>query len=502
MKIKSTVTTKNNRPAPGGRRPFLKLLAGSLAALATLNSLAAEKAAKAAIKAKTSVAKLFKRGDSGYERARHLSVWNERKSDRYPDGIFYPENDQDVVDAVLMARKKGWQIGMCSGGHNWIGNHMREDGLLINLSRMKDIQIDAEAKTVSIQPAVLGRDLQTALTAHGLRFPTATCPTVAMGGYLLGGGASFTSRIDGAACYGIEAADVVLATGELIHATDESHPEIMWAIRGSGPAFFAIVTRFYLKTKPLYASMMTSAYVFPADISRELMNWHLAISPTLPLEVTHNWFAVKSVMPDYPGIPIMLSVVAFADSDAEALKMLEVFETSPLLSRALHHYAPMPWTYDFGFGSVNRLYPRGFRYRSETLWVDSSQEGFVDLVAAAVETLPTDHAHILWAPYSTEHSHFNACNSVDSDLAMHFYGVSQGPEEDTAMDEWTNSWMDKFRRFSFYGGAGKINDNNIVQFPKYFLKPDNMHKVDALRKKYDPNSVFKPILGTPRSKTA
>jgi len=491
------------------RRLFLDLLAKSAAFAFAFNAFGRVVAAKASqagtnaisggATADGTTAPNLTRGSTAYERARLDAIWNERKPARYPDQIAIASSDQDIVAAVQLAKRNNWQLATRSGGHNWIGNHIRDGGILLDLSRMTDISIDVNSHIVSIQPGVHARDLQKSLNEVGLRFPTATCPTVGMGGYLLGGGASFTSRLDGASCFGVVAADVVMADGSLIHATDQTHPEIMWAVRGSGPNFFGVVTKFYLQTKPLHKSMLSSTYIFPASVAEELFEWHLAISGSLPLTVTHNWFAVKSAMPEFGSIPILLNAIAFGDSDGETRALLDVFEKNPLLGKAIVHQPPAPWTNDLGFSLVSRLYPKGFRFRSDALWVDPYKEGFTKLVAEAVGSLPTDRAHILWAPFSTGHQHPNACYSLESPVSIHFYGVSGEEADDKKMDDWVNGWMSKCRRYSYYGGAGKINDNDIIEFPKYFLTPENTARVGRLRKKYDPTGVFFPCIGTDHS---
>lgn len=441
----------------------------------------------------------LKRGGTAYERARREAIWNDRKPDRYPEQIVFASNDQDIIGTVRLAHASGWRVATRSGGHSWSGNHIRDGGVLLDLSRMNDIHIDVDSHMVSIQPGVRARDLQKMLNDVGLRFPTATCPDVGMGGYLLGGGGSFTSRLDGASCYGVVAADVVMADGKLIHATDETCPDIMWAVRGSGPNFFGVVTKFYLRAKPLHKSMLSSTYIFPAAMAEDLIQWHLAVSRSLPLAVTHNWFAVKSAMPEYGGIPILLNAVAFGDSDEETRSHLDVFEKSPLLGKAVVHQPPGPWTNDLGFALVSRLYPKGFRYRSDSSWVDPYKQGFAKLVAEAVNSLPNDRAHILWAPFSTAQLHSNACYSLESPVSIHFYGVSPDPADDQKMDAWVNNWMAKCQEFSFYGGAGKVNDSDLIEFPKYFLTPENRDRVAKLRKKYDPSGVFFPCIGTDHS---
>jgi hypothetical protein len=148
------------------------------------------------------------------------------------------------------------------------------------------------------------------------------------------------------------------------------------------------------------------------------------------------------------------------------------------------------------------LYPKSFRFRSEALWVDPDRPGWVQLCTEAISTLPNLHSHILWAPYGKHDTRENACYSGTSPLSLHFYGVSDKPDDDAAMSEWVDKWMNRFRKYSPNGGTGKINDNGLTEFPKYYLSPENTQKLETLRAKYDPQGVFYPCLGTPRSPKA
>jgi FAD/FMN-containing dehydrogenase len=484
-------------PQQPQRRQFVETAIQALTSVAALTLFPGAKADEA-----KNDLPYIERGNETYERARLDAVWNSRKPSRYPDRIVVIKTAAEAVDAIRAANSKHWKVSVRAGGHNWIGNHVRDGGLMLDLSRLSQVEVDTKNERASVEPGVRARDLQKRLNDLGYRFPTATCPTVGVSGHLLGGGASFTTRLDGPSCTYVEAADVVLADGTLIHATDSSHPEIMWAVRGAGPSFFGVVTKFYLRIKPIEKSILAANYLFSAEIAEEFLNWHVDVSKSLPVTTQHNIFAVRALQPQYPGIPMGIGVVAFGNVEEESRAQLEIFEKAPFASKYLAHTPQVPWTHDQGFSQVAMLYPKSFRFRSEALWVDPHQAGFIKLCTEAVSTLPNLHSHILWAPYETHDAKLNACYSGTSPLSLHFYGVSQKPEDDAAMSEWVNGWMNRFRKYSANGGTGKINDNGLTEFPKYFLSPENTRKLETLRTKYDPKGVFYPCLGTPRAPKA
>ena len=125
------------------RRRFLKTVGQAVGGL-SVGALLGSVPSQSANKHLNSNMSLVKKGDKDYERFRKNTVWNQRKPDLYPDGIVFPYTDKDIVDAVNHARKNGLQVAVRSGGHNWIGNHVRDNGLLIDLSRIHDMTISPD----------------------------------------------------------------------------------------------------------------------------------------------------------------------------------------------------------------------------------------------------------------------------------------------------------------------------------------------------------------------
>ena len=135
---------------------------------------------------------ILRRADDGYEQARQAAIWNGKKPDRFPDAIVVARDEADVVAAVRLANAEGWTIGIRSGGHAWSATGVRDGGLLLDLSSLDRWEIDPAARTVAVGP---GRP-QSGVLAGARRarplLPTGTCSTVGIGGYTIGGGASFT----------------------------------------------------------------------------------------------------------------------------------------------------------------------------------------------------------------------------------------------------------------------------------------------------------------------
>jgi FAD/FMN-containing dehydrogenase len=435
---------------------------------------------------------ILRRGDAGYEEARLGAIWNGRKPDRFPDAIAQARDAGDVVDAVRLAREQGWRIGLRSGGHSWSGNAIRDGGLLLDLSGLDDVEIDVEARTAWVGPGVRGADLQPALNEKGLYFPTGTCSSVALAGYTLGGGASFTGKRDGPAAHALRAIDVVTADGELVHADDDSHPELMWAARGGGPGFFGAVTRLQLELRPLPRAMYTALYVHAAETIDDFLEHSIELLHSTPPQVADMWMAIASWLPDHDGTILAQFPIVFASDEQEALRLLEPFERSPLLEHAVAHVPPHPWTFPEGYALLDQLYVAGNRYRSDALWMNSRSEGFAEAVKDVVLALPNRWSHVLWAPAAPT-AHPNAAYSMHSEISVHAYGVCQDPGDDATVLGFVDDAMRRLLPHSV--GGGKVNDCDLAAFPKAYLSAENAERLEELRRSYDPAGLFHRPLG-------
>src|SRR5262249_28109194 len=140
------------------------------------------------------------RGEAGYEDARRAAMWNARVPDRFPALVVQARTDDDVIEAVKRARRDGLQIGARSGGHSWAGNHVRDGGMLLDLSRLDSVVVDKAAMRAVVGPGKAGHELVAELQRDGLFFPVGHCRGVKLGGYLLQGGFGWNGRALGMAC--------------------------------------------------------------------------------------------------------------------------------------------------------------------------------------------------------------------------------------------------------------------------------------------------------------
>jgi FAD/FMN-containing dehydrogenase len=439
---------------------------------------------------------LHRRGDDGYERARRAAVWNERKPDRYPDVIIVARDEGDVVRAVRMARAEGASIGIRSGGHSWVGNGVRDGGLLLDLSQLDEIAVDVDARTATVGPAAKGPALNAALVPHGLFFPTGHAPTVGIGGFILGGGYGWNSRALGPACLSIRAIDVVLAGGELVHADDASHPDLMWAARGSGPGFFGVVTRFHLAVHPAPATILRTTHTYPLELTRDLLAWsydHLdALSPAVEIS------AKVGYTPGLDDRMVSLTATAFCTAESGD-DLLAPLEAIPFRDRAVRATVNRPTTIAELYELADRLNPPGLRWALDGIWAGGEVGPILDAAAPMLDHLPDGSAFVLWMLWGGYPPRDNACWGAQAKVYLSPNAGWRDPAADLAHEEWVHGTLAAIQHLS---QGLQFSDNNLADRPDHGLSPENAARLERVRARYDPGGVFNSYMAPGQSTTA
>lgn len=435
---------------------------------------------------------MYSRGDAEYEDVRRNAIWNARKPARYPAMIAVARSEADVVAAVRYAKQEGLKISVRSGGHSWFGNCLRDDALLIDLFAFQDISVDPATGIAAVGPASQGPAIQRELEQHSLFFTTGHAPTVSVGGFLLGGGYGWGSRYFGPACLSIDAIDVVLADGELVHASDETHPDLMWAARGCGPGFFGVVTRYYLKTHKR-PDISRTALIFPREMRDEVLTWALDNFRDLPAEVEPS---VKvGFAPGYDEHVVTLVGVAFA-GDTSRPELLIALEECPLRDRALAVVSGPTDIYKL-YDGADAMNQPGLRWEVDGVWVDEPTSELVAVAADALDPMPSGHAFVFWQLWDHFPPRDNACWSVQAAVYVSPNAGWMQPEDDAANESWVDRSLDAFSEMS---RGVQFSDANFAARPDHGLSTANEARVEEIRAKYDPSGLFNSYLTKENSK--
>ena len=200
-------------------------------------------------------------GSANYETAR--LVWNGM-IDRRPALIARCAAVEDVISAIRFARDQGMVIAVRCGGHSIGGFSTCDDGIVIDLSLMKGVRVDPEARTARVAGGSLLRDLDAAAQAHGLACPVGVVGHTGVAGLTLGGGLGRLQRHWGYSIDNMLAVDLVTADGKQVRASEEENADLFWGMRGAGPNF-GIVTAFEFRLHELGQTVTQGVLLFAAD---------------------------------------------------------------------------------------------------------------------------------------------------------------------------------------------------------------------------------------------
>jgi FAD/FMN-containing dehydrogenase len=185
--------------------------------------------------------------DAGYDQARR--IWNGA-FDRHPALIVRPANTADVARAVSFARSHGLLTAVKGGGHSVSGQSACDGGMMIDVGRMKDIQVDKSARIARAQGGVLLAELDAKSQEAGLVTPLGTASDTGIAGLTLGGGQGRLQRTWGLSCDNVRAFEIVTADGKVLQVNAQQNPDLFWALRGGG-GNFGVVTNFEYQLHPL-----------------------------------------------------------------------------------------------------------------------------------------------------------------------------------------------------------------------------------------------------------
>jgi FAD/FMN-containing dehydrogenase len=220
--------------------------------------------------------------DAGYDDARR--VWNAM-IDRRPELILRPTGIADVQAAVRHARATEREISVRGGGHSVVGHAVSDGGVMIDLSRMREVRIDPDAGLAIVQGGALLRDLDTAGAAHGMHVPAGVVSHTGVGGLALGGGEGWLGRRLGLTCDNLRRATVVTAGGAVVIASETDDSDLLWALRGGG-GNFGIVTEFVFELHPVDGRVLSFDCFYGPDDGERVLHAFRELALDAPEETT------------------------------------------------------------------------------------------------------------------------------------------------------------------------------------------------------------------------
>jgi FAD/FMN-containing dehydrogenase len=328
-------------------------------------------------------------GDPEFDTARAL--WNGTIDCR-PFLIARCHTTQDIITAVRLARDAGLPIAVRGGGHSVAGLSTCDDGVVIDLSAMREIEIHPDTRTASVAPGATWADFDQAAAVHGLAATGGLISTTGVGGLTLGGGIGWLQRKHGLSCDNLVAADVVTADGEVVAVSETERPELLWGLRGGG-GNFGVVARFEFALHPV-SMVYGGLLLFPLDRGAEVLTAFREWARTAPDEA--SMLAAILTAPPAPFVPPELvgqKAVAIVgcwcgdlDAGAEAIAPLRA------LGPAADVFGPMPYValqsmLDEGAEKGMRNYFRGG-------FLDELDDHVIEVVLAHGAAMPSPMSQI------------------------------------------------------------------------------------------------------------
>src|SRR5215472_3405206 len=220
------------------------------------------------------------RGDDDYPRAR--KIWN-RAVENQPALFAVCETTADVQAAVRVASRHGLPLSVRGGGHDWVGRALRPDGLVIDLSTMRQIIVDPHSRVATVAGGASSKDVAAAAGTHGLVAALGNCGAVGMAGLTLGGGYGPLNGLYGLAADNLLGAEVVLADGRRVTTGPDEEPELFWAIRGGG-GNFGVGTSLRIQLHET-RHMLAGVIVYPWSEAEAVLPRYAAFAATMPDEL-------------------------------------------------------------------------------------------------------------------------------------------------------------------------------------------------------------------------
>jgi FAD/FMN-containing dehydrogenase len=429
-------------------------------------------------------------GDPTYDGVR--AIWNAM-IDRRPAIIVQCASAADVVAAIAFAREHGLEMSVRGGGHNIAGTSVVEGGVMIDLSQMRQVRVDAEARRAYVEPGALLSDVDRATLEHGLATPLGINSTTGVAGLTLGGGFGWLTRTHGLTVDNLVSADVVGADGTMRRASASENPDLFWALRGGG-GNFGVVTQFEFALHPMRPEVVAGLLVFPMANATEILARYRTFIERAPESI--NVWAVLRKAPPLPFLPadvhgqgvVVLAVFSAGDPAVAAAQVDVLRRFGPLLGE---HVGPAPYVgWQQAFDPL--LTPGARNYWKSHNFTELT-DGAIAALTTAAGQLPSDQCEIFVALVA------GAANRVPADATAYAGRDTRlvinvhARWEDAGADEACIAWARAFYAAAqpFATGGGYVNfmtADEAARVPSAYGA--NYARLVETKRRFDPDNVF------------
>jgi FAD/FMN-containing dehydrogenase len=419
--------------------------------------------------------------DPGYEEGRR--VWNA-SIDKRPAVIMRCRTAADVVAAVNFARERGLSIAVRGGAHNVAGKATCDGGVVIDFAEMKKITVDPSARTARAEPGARWTDFDRETQAHGLATTGGTIGDTGIAGLTLGGGFGWLGGRLGMTCDNLLAADLVLATGEQVHASADENPDLFWAIRGGG-GNFGVITSFEYKLHPIGPTIVGGLVIHPFARAADALKFYRELMRSAPDELTAA--AVLLTGPD--GQKACGIAAAYSGTVEDGVKAVEpIKQFGPPVLDVL---GPIPYVGQQSL--IDQAMPPNVLNYWKADFIRELSDALIQTAVDAYSRVPSPMSSILFfpihgvasrvAPDATAYPHRTG-------IHMGIYSLWKDPAQNAPNIAWVRQTWDAIQ--PFVPGGVYVNelgddegDDRVRQ-----AYGGNYDRLSRIKAKYDPQNLF------------
>jgi FAD/FMN-containing dehydrogenase len=424
--------------------------------------------------------------DSDYDEARQVFMG---AIDRRPALIVRAAGADDVARTIALARERGLELAVRSGGHSSAGHGVSEGGVVLDLSDMRALEIDVEGRTAWADAGLTAGEYTIAAGEHGLATGFGDTGSVGIGGITLGGGVGFLVRKHGLTVDDLLAAEVVTADGELLRVDADTHPDLFWALRGGG-GNFGVATRFQFRLHEV-GTIVGGPLFLPA--TPDVIAGFVAAAAAAPEELS----TIANVMPGPPmpflpeehhGKPVVMGLMAYAGPVDEAEGVLAPFRE--LADPIADLVRPIPYAEIYGPEDPDYR-PVAFARTGFADGVDRQlAETILERVKASTAMMAVTQLRVLGGAMARVPSEATAFAHRDKHIMVNVAALVQSPEELPAHESWVAGLLAEVTQGDAGAYVGFLADEGEGRIRAAYPEAtwDRLRQVKA---QYDPDNVFR-----------
>ncbi|RPI90185.1 MAG: FAD-binding oxidoreductase [Chloroflexi bacterium] len=426
--------------------------------------------------------------DPGYDVARTVFYGGV---DRRPAAIIRVRDANDVSRVVSLARETGMELAIRSGGHSSVGHSVSDGGIMLDLSNMRDLQIDAKGRTAWAQTGLTAGEYTKAANVHGLATGFGDTGSVGIGGITLGGGVGYLVRKYGLTIDDLLAAEIVTADGQLLQVDTNNHPDLFWAIRGGG-GNFGVATRFQFRLHEV-GKVVGGMLILPA--TPDIIASFIAEADAAPEELSTIANVMKA--PPMPFLPkeahgklIVMAMMVYAGDVEAGERAIAPFKAlaKPLADMVRPMSYPEIYPAEEGGGDYHPV------AAARTMFVDSidrsTAETILNYLQASTGMMAVAQLRVLGGAMARVPADATAFAHRNSRIMMNVAALYQNPQEKPTHEVWATDFAAALRQGDEGAYVNFLADEGEERIRAAY-PGRTWDRLRSIKARYDPTNLFR-----------